>query len=102
MQHIAIGFAQGVADDFVAYEAAINENILRIFHLAGTGGVDDVPRQAQGTGGHIKRAGGAKEVFTQHIRNAPVAFWLALTSTDICWEFVPRLETTVACVFIAS
>ena len=31
-----------------------------------------------------------------------VAFWLALTSTDICAEFVPRLETTVACVFIAS
>jgi hypothetical protein len=40
VQHVAIGFAQGVADDLVAHETAVDEDVLAVLGVGGACRVD--------------------------------------------------------------
>jgi hypothetical protein len=40
VQHVAVGFAQGVGDHLVAHEAAVDEDVLAVLGFGGAGRVD--------------------------------------------------------------
>src|SRR5574343_44490 len=57
VQHVAIGFAQGVADDLVAHEAAVDEDVLAVLGIGGTGRVDGEAGNRQRSGTRIDGPG---------------------------------------------
>jgi len=65
VQHVPVGFAQGVADHLVAHEAAIDEGVLGVLGLAGPGGVDDQAGERKGAGRDVDGTGLADEFLTK-------------------------------------
>ena len=70
MQHVAIRFAQGVADDFVAHEPAIDEHLLTILGFAGAGWVDDETLERNWPGSGVDRKSRTDEFVPQDIGDA--------------------------------
>ena len=70
VQHVAIGFAQGVGDHLVAHEAAIDEDVLGILGRAGPCRVDRETGQCQRAGVGIDTPRRADEIVAEEVGDA--------------------------------
>ena len=68
MQHVAIGLADGVVEQFVAHEAAVDKQILRVAPGARIRRQAGQTEQAQRAGCLVQRAGGFGEILAEHFQ----------------------------------
>jgi hypothetical protein len=70
VQHVPVGLADGVGQQFIPHEAAVDEQVLGVAPRPGIGGQAGQAEQAQRAGGFIQGAGGRREVLAQHFQGA--------------------------------
>ncbi len=73
VQHVAVGFAQGVGDHLVAHEAVVYENILAVLGFGGAGRVDGEAADRERAGRDFQRPCGADEIVAEDVGDAPRA-----------------------------